>query len=199
MATNRTDSSPDDRIAVADETTPDDLTSLEEANLKLEQAAELLALADGLCRIGRLRDGKHAGQFSIFNFRLRAAYEVVSPQLDATGDSEPPLDSNPLDPNPPDQREPLVVLMRAGIARRHTWFARVYWADDGRPMRIEAPSALDRGWEWWLDIDEIRKRLVTEEVWIEAVGLAWEARVAEVAAELANAVVVKVEARVERR
>jgi len=189
--TNRTDSNENPAIAVADETTPDDLTSLEEANLSLEQAAELLALADGLCRIGRLRDGKHAGQFSIFNFRLRAAYEISSPDLDAAPDSEPPLDPKP--------REPMVVLMRAGIARRHTWFARVYWADGDEPMRIEAPSPLDKGWEWWLDIDEIRKRLVTEEVWTQAVELTWEARVAEVALELANVVIVKVEARVEGR
>jgi hypothetical protein len=190
-ALNQRGSSQDPGIAVVDETTPDDLTSLEEANLKLGQAAELLALADGLCRIGRLRDGKRSGQFSIFNFRLRAAYEVVPPEAGGSGGSDPPADPNP--------REPLVVLMRAGIARRHTWFARVYWADGDEPMRIEAPSPLDKGWTWWLDIDEIRKRLVTEEVWMQAVGLTWEARVAEIALELANAVIVKVEARVEGR
>ncbi len=176
---------------MVDETAPDDLTSLEEANLIPEQGAELLALADGLCRIGRLRDGKYAGQFSIFNFRLRAAYETASRKADSASDAEPFPD--------PTARAPMVVLMRAGVARRHTWFARVYWAEAEQVMRIEAPSPLDQGWEWWLDIDEIRKRLVTEDVWMQAVGLVWHDRVAQVAAELADAVVVKVEALVEGR
>ena len=50
-------------------------TSLDEANLSVEDGARLLALADGLCRIGQARDGANAGQFSVFNFLIRAAYE----------------------------------------------------------------------------------------------------------------------------
>lgn len=156
-----------------------DLSSLAETNLTLDRAAGLFALADGLCRVGRIRDGKEAGQFSVFNFLLRAAYE------EASGGAE--------------SRRSLVVLMRAGVVRRHTWFARVFWREGDVPMRIEVPSSLDHRWEWWLDVDEIRKRLIDEPVWLQAVGASWEERVAAVAEEIAGADLIKVEAGAEKQ
>ena len=153
-------------------------TSLDEANLSVEDGARLLALADGLCRIGQARDGANAGQFSVFNFLIRAAYE------DAAAGTGP---------------APLVVLMRAGVFRRHTWFTRMYWGTGGQPAQMEVPSALDKDWTWQADIDEIRKRLVEQGVWQESVGESFEQRVAAVAAELAEASVVRIDARDERR
>lgn len=151
-------------MGVADATTP---ATLADARLTAADGARLLALADGLCRVGRLRDGRDAGQFSVFNFRLRAAYEP-------SRGGRPPA---------------MVVLMRAGMFRRHTWWARAHWPVPGRPMRLEVPKPIDRGWSWPLDVDEIRKRLTKESVWREAVGASWEARVAEVEGWLAAAVV----------
>ncbi len=63
---------------------------------------------------------------------------------------------------------------------------------------MEVPSALDKDWTWQADIDEIRKRLVEQGVWQEAVGESFEQRVAAVAAELAEASVVRIDARDER-
>lgn len=145
------------------------LRTLADANLPVEQAARLFALADGLCRIGRVREGREAGQFSVFNFLLRASYE----------------------PDEGEGRRAMVVLMRAGMFRRHTWWGRVRWPHAGAPMRIEAAKPVDRGWSWPLDIDEIRKRLTHERVWLDAVGQPWEERVSEVEGWLADAAVAR--------
>ena len=129
---------PPSEADASDEAASDDAepTSWAEANLPPEQAAGLIALADGLCQIGRLRDGKDAGQFSIFNFLLRAAYE---------------------EPAGASSDRPLVILMQAGVFRRHAWYARLYWPDEDRPLRVELSSPIDKGWFWWPDIEEIAK------------------------------------------
>ena len=148
-----------------------DPTTWAEANLVPGQAAGLIALADGLCQIARLRDGKDAGQFSIFNFLLRAAYEEP-----AGGDTE----------------RPLVILMQAGVFRRHAWYARLRWPHEGRPLRVELASPIDKGWLWWPDIEEIAKRLADEDVWRRTVGQAWQTRAAEIAADLQSAELYKI-------
>ena len=149
----------------------DPLTTWTEANLAVAQAAGLIALADGLCQIGRLREGKDSGQFSIFNFLLRAAYETP-----LSGGTE----------------RSLVILMQAGVFSRHTWYARLYWPHDGRPFRLELPSPIDKGWTWWPDVEEIAKRLAGEDVWLQTVGQPWQARSAQIASDLQSAELVKI-------
>lgn len=148
-----------------------DPTTWAEANLPPEQAAGLIALADGLCQIGRLRDGNDAGQFSIFNFLLRAAYE---------------------EPASASSDRPLVILMQAGVFRRHAWYARLYWPNEDRPLRVELPSPIDKGWFWWPDIEEIAKRLAGEDVWRQTVGQPWQTRAAEIGADLQTAQLFKI-------
>lgn len=117
------------------------ITDLEAVNLDPDRLAALVALAEALTRIGMLRTGERSGQFSIHNFRLRAAY---------------------------DANETLVVLMRAGIWRRHTWFCAV--RNRQTQMELAVPRPMERDWEWWRGVEEIRDRLIASEVWQEAVG-----------------------------
>lgn len=153
---------------------PETAAALAEANLPPDRAAELIALARGLCAIGRLRDGGDGGQFSVFNFIIRAAYEPAPA---------------------PAHRRSLVVLLRAGVFRRHAWFMRVYAADDSHPMRLELPAPLDGDWDWWADLQEIRKRLVTEPIWAEAVGRSYAEAVQQAREELVNAELIKLDRR----
>ena len=146
---------------------------LEEARLPAPDAARLLALADGLCAIGELRTGVRAGQFSIFNFLLRCAPDT--------------------DYDSPDERTPYVVMMRAGILRRHAWYARFWLPDSERPLRLQLPSPIDKSWHWRDDIEEIRKRLERSETWTLAVGHSVEAHAAHFAQLLEAVDVVKLE------
>ena len=140
---------------------------LSEARLPTEAAAQLLAVADGLCAIGQLRTGTRAGQFSIFNFLIRCA-------------PDPEYDS-------PDDRTAYVVMMRAGILRRHAWYARFWLADDERPLRLQLPSPIDKSWDWLDAIEEIGERLNRSETWVLAVGQSVEAHTAQFTEQL-NAV-----------
>ena len=117
------------------------IADLEAVNLDPDHLADLVVLAEALTRIGMLRTGERSGQFSIHNFRLRAAY---------------------------DASETLVVLMRAGIWRRHTWFCAVQ--NRQAQMELAVPRPMERDWEWWRGVEEIRDRLIASEVWQEAVG-----------------------------
>ena len=117
------------------------IADLEAVNLDPDHLADLVVLAEALTRIGMLRTGERSGQFSIHNFRLRAAY---------------------------DASETLVVLMRAGIWRRHTWFCAV--RNRQSQMELAVPRPMERDWEWWRGVEEIRDRLIASEVWQEAVG-----------------------------
>ena len=146
-------------------------TTLEEANLPIERAAALLAVADGLRRIGAARSGEHAGQFSIFNFLLRCAEEPE--RRDESG------------------RAAYALVMQAGIVRRRAWYCRYWHAAGGQPLRIELPAPLPRGWEWWLDVEEIMRRLAPSAAWAELVGESMEARVAHFRAALNEAVVTR--------
>lgn len=146
-------------------------SSLEQANLPIERAAALLAVADGLWRIGAARRGENAGQFSIFNFLLRCAEEPE--RRDELG------------------RPAYALVMQAGIVRRRAWYCRFWYAADGQPLRLELPAPLPRGWEWWLDIEEITRRLRPSPAWAEVVGESMEERVAHFQESLAEAVVTR--------
>ena len=104
-----------------------------EARLTAEQAGELIALGEGLVAIGRLRTGKASGQISMHNFLVRAGEEEA-------GKGE----------------RALVVLMRAGVFRRHTFFCR-YRRGDGGGARLELPGPIDRGWAWRASFEEVRR------------------------------------------
>ena len=144
-------------------------TTLEEANLPAERAALLLAVADGVRRIGAARTGEESGQFSIFNFLLRCAEEPE--RRDAAG------------------RSASVLMMQAGIVRRRAWYCR-FWLEEGeQPLRLEVPAPLPRGWEWWADVEEIARRLRAATVWEEVVGESIEARTAQFREALGEAVV----------
>ncbi len=146
-------------------------TTLDEARLSIDHAARLLAVADGLCAIGQLRTGARAGQFSIFNFLIRCAPDAEYP--------------------PPDERTTHVVLMQAGIIRRHGWFA-YFWLPDGeRPLRLALPAPISGSWRWHDDLDEIGQRLAQSEAWTQAVGQSVEDRVSYFRAALAGADVVR--------
>ena len=151
--------------------------SLEEVRLPLEQAARLLAVADGLCAIGQLRTGTRGGQFSIFNFLLRVALDAEYPS--------------------PDDRPTHVLLMQAGIIRRHGWYAYFWLPEEGedgargKPLRLAAPSPIGKSWHWHDDIGEISRRLEPSEAWRQAVGVSVEERVAQVAAWLETAEVMR--------
>ena len=144
-------------------------TTLEEANLPAERAALLLAVADGVRRIGAARTGEESGQFSIFNFLLRCAEEPE--RRDEAG------------------RSASVLMMQAGIVRRRAWYCR-FWLEEGeQPLRLEVPAPLPRGWEWWADVEEIALRLRAATVWEEVVGESIEARTAQFREALGEAVV----------
>ena len=145
-------------------------SSLEEARLPLDHAAALLAISDGLCKIGASRTGIRAGQFSIFNFLLRCAEE---PQRRSA------------------ERPAYVAMMRAGIMRRRTWYCRYWLPAPEQPLQLELPAPIARGWEWWLDIAEIERRLRPAPAWREAVGDPLEARIAHFRAALAGAAVLR--------
>lgn len=147
---------------------------LTDARLPVEAAAQLLAVADGLCAIGQLRTGTRAGQFSIFNFLIRCA-------------PDPEYDS-------PDERTAYVVMMRAGILRRHAWYARYWLADDKRPLRLELPSPIDKSWDWLDAIEEIGERLNRSETWLQAVGQSVEQHTMQFVEQLKTVEVVKLEA-----
>lgn len=134
------------------------------ANLPLADAARLFALADALCAIGALRSGARAGQFSVHNFFLRAAYETAAGATARSGEAGV-----------------LVVLMRAGVLRRHRWHAR--FRGTVTPPALELAGPMDRDWRWRPDVDEIYERLAPSRAWQEAVGRGpavaaadWEAR-----------------------
>ena len=135
----------------------------EQANLTREQAAELLALADGLAAVGALRTGRRAGQLSIFNFRLRAASEGS----DAPG-------------------APLVLLMGAGVFRRHAFFARFAPARPDAAATLSLSGPIDRDWAWRPPFEELRDRIIGQPVWREAVGASYEERVERFRAALAD-------------
>ncbi len=143
--------------------------TLDEANLPAERAALLLAVADGLRRIGAARSGANAGQFSIFNFLLRCAEEPE--RADAAG------------------RAAWALVMQAGIMRRRAWYCRYWLATAEQPLRLELPAPLPHGWEWWLDVEEIARRLEAATVWEEIVGEPLETRTAHFRDALGSAVV----------
>ena len=146
-------------------------TTLEQARLPLEHAARLLAVADGLCAIGQLRTGTRAGQFSIFNFLLRCA----------------PDDDYPS----PDDRTTYVLLMQAGIIRRHGWYAYFWLPAEDRPLRLGLPSPIGKSWHWHDDVVEISKRLERSDAWTQAVGVSVEQRVQQLQDALAVAEIVR--------
>ena len=125
-------------------------SSLEEANLPLEHAARLLAIADGICAIGQLRTGERAGQFSLFNFLIRCTVDD--------------------DYSSPDERTAYVLLMQAGIIRRHGWYAHFWRADDEHRLRLALPAPISTSWHWHDDLIEISSRFETSEAWTQAVG-----------------------------
>ncbi len=146
-------------------------TSLTEARLPLEHAARLLAVADGLGAIGKLRTGVRAGQFSIFNFLLRCA----------------PDDEYP----PPDERTTYVLLMQAGIIRRHGWYAYFWLPAADQPLRLALPAPISKSWHWHDDIIEISKRLEQSEAWTQAVGESVDEHVQRFSDALSEAEVVR--------
>ena len=143
-------------------------TTLDEARLSIDHTAALLAISDGLCKIGAARTGASAGQFSIFNFLLRCAEEPE--RRDDAG------------------RPAYVTMMQAGIMRRRGWYCRFWLPGDGPPsdelpgdelpLRIEIPAPMAIRWEWWVDLEEIQRRLERSPAWGETVGDPIEARIA---------------------
>ncbi len=146
-------------------------TSLEQARLPLDHTARLLAIADGLCAIGKLRTGTSAGQFSIFNFLLRCAPDDEYPS--------------------PDDRATHVLLMQAGIIRRHGWYAYFWLPQDDRPLRLALPAPISKSWHWHDDVVEIGKRLEQSEAWTQAVGESVADHVQRFADALSEAEVVR--------
>ena len=146
-------------------------TSLEEARLPKEQAARLLAIADGLCSIGQLRTGERGGQFSVFNFLIRCAIDEEYPA--------------------PDDRVTHVLLMQAGVIRRHGWYAYFWLPDEERPLRLAVPSPIGKSWHWYEDIIEISRRLEQSDTWVEAVGRSVDGHVKQFALALESAELVR--------
>lgn len=146
-------------------------TSLEEARLPVEHAARLLAIADGMCSIGRLRTGERAGQFSIFNFLVRCAPDE--------------------DYQAPDERTTFVILMQAGIIRRHGWYAYFWLPDDEHALRLALPAPISKSWHWHDDIVEISKRFEKSDGWTQAVGQSVDEHVQYFADALETAEVVR--------
>ncbi len=146
-------------------------TTLEDARLPLAQAARLFAIADGICAIGQLRTGTRSGQFSIFNFLIRCAPDDEYPS--------------------PDERPTYVVLMQAGIVRRHGWYAYFWLPEHDHPLRIALPAPIGKSWHWHDDIVEIGRRFQTSEAWTQAVGESVEEHVARFGEWLARAEIVR--------
>ena len=144
-------------------------TTLEEANLSAERAALLLAVADGVRRIGAARTGVESGQFSIFNFLLRCAEEEE--RRDDAG------------------RSAFALMMQAGIVRRRAWYCRFWLPEEEDALRLELPAPLPRGWEWWTDLEEIARRLGPAAAWAEVVGESLEGRTGYFREALGDAVV----------
>ena len=144
-------------------------TTLEEANLSAERAALLLAVADGVRRIGAARTGVESGQFSIFNFLLRCAEEPE--RRDDAG------------------RAAFALMMQAGIVRRRAWYCRFWLPEGEEALRLEVPAPLPRSWQWWADVEEIARRLGPSAAWAEVVGEPLEARAAHFREALGDAVV----------
>lgn len=140
-----------------------------EARLTAQEAGELIALGEGLVAIGRLRTGTSSGQISMHNFQVRAGEEEAG-----EGETE----------------RALVVLMRAGVFRRHTFFCR-YRQGAGDGARLELPGPIDRGWAWRASFEEVRDRLIEQPVWDEAVGRPFAERAREVATALAQGALVR--------
>ena len=145
--------------------------TLAEANLSVERGGLLLAVGDGVRRIGGARTGVEAGQFSIFNFLLRCAEEAE--RRDEGG------------------RAAFALMMQAGIVRRRAWYCRFWLGEGGEPLRLEVPAPLPGGWEWWVDVEEIGRRLGGSAVWGEVVGESVEGRVGYFREALGGAVVVR--------
>ena len=145
--------------------------TLEEAELPLEHAARLLAVADGLCAIGQLRTGTRSGQFSIFNFLLRCVTDDEFPA--------------------PDDRTTYVLLMQAGIIRRHGWYAYFWLPDDERPLRLGIPAPISKAWHWHDDVVEISRRLEASETWNQAVGESMDEHVERFELALQSAEIVR--------
>ena len=142
-------------------------TTLDEARLSIDHTAALLAISDGLCKIGAARTGASAGQFSIFNFLLRCAEEP-----ERRDDSRPARlrhDDAGRDHAPARLVLPLLAAQRR-TARRRT--AKRF------PLRIEIPAPMAIRWEWWVDLEEIQRRLERSPAWGETVGDPIEARIA---------------------
>ena len=146
-------------------------TSLDEARLPADHAARLLAIADGLCAIGLLRTGDRAGQFSVFNFLIRCATDEDYPA--------------------PDDRTTHVVLMQAGVFRRHGWYAYFWLPDDERPLRLAVPSPISKSWHWFEDIVEISRRLEGTDTWTQAVGQSIDQHIEQFTAALETAEIVR--------
>ncbi len=184
------------RVSDGDQSSP---VSWDEANLPLERAASLITLGDGLCAIGQFRDGKRAGQFSIHNFLLRAAIEAddeVDNEADGTVDDGANDEAvGAAAPAGGADSAPMVVMMRAGVYRRHAWYMRVHRDGAGRPHQVDLPSPIDADWEWWPNIDEIRSRLIDEPVWASAVGATFDERCRVVAVALESARLTRIDAR----
>ena len=144
---------------------------LAEANLTLDRLVALIAVAETLVAIGRLRDARASGQFSLHNFLLRAADEP-----DTSGE--------------PGGRS-LVVLMRAGVFQRHAWYLRVRWAAQGPPV-LELPAPIDADWDWWPAVEEVRERLEQSGIWVRALGASYAEQCAVLRASLADARLVKI-------
>ena len=139
--------------------------------MSVERGALLLAVADGVRRIGAARTGVESGQFSIFNFLLRCAEDEE--RRDAGG------------------RSAFALMMQAGIVRRRAWYCR-FWAPEGEDaLRLEVPAPLPRGWEWWSDVEEIAWRLGPSAAWAEVVGESLEGRAGYFREALGDAVVVR--------
>ncbi len=145
--------------------------TLEEARLPLDQAARLFAIADGLCAIGQLRTGERAGQFSVFNFLIRCALDHEYPS--------------------PDERETHVLLMQAGIIRRHGWYCHFWLPDEESPLRIALPAPIGKSWHWHDDLVEISKRFEQSEGWTQAVGESVDDHIARFRDALERAEVVR--------
>lgn len=145
--------------------------TLEETNLSVERAALLLAVADGVRRIGAARTGIESGQFSIFNFLLRCAEEPE--RRDDAG------------------RSAYALMMQAGIVRRRAWYCRFWLPEREEALCIEVPAPLPRGWEWWADVEEIARRLGPSAAWSDVVGEPLEARTAHFREALRCAVLMR--------
>ncbi len=132
--------------------------TLADVGLTPDRLATLLALGEALAAIGALRAGQAAGQISMHNFRLRSAWEPVPPTaMAARLQSEQDITALP----------GLVVLMQAGVFRRHAWHGRVLDPHGAAPL-LHLPRPIDPRWTWWPAVTEIRDRLAIVPAWTDA-------------------------------